>query len=88
MNIHQKTNADALRLSLFAMLETVSEEGLSKEEFDQRIAQAKAVSEIAKNIIDLAKVEVADKMVQLKAEKMRREGELQVPMQRNKFLDA
>jgi len=40
---------------LFAQLERLGDEGLSQEDFDKEIRRAKAISDVAKNVVESAK---------------------------------
>lgn len=54
-----KNKIEDLRNHLFAQLERLGDEDLGKEALDQELARGRGISEIAKTLIDCAKVEVA-----------------------------
>lgn len=80
--MNKKTNVEALRLQLMAAMERINHdndgaEPLTDDQMRLEIEKAKAVSMLAENVIDLAKVEVMHEAILLKQKQLESAGKLE-----------
>lgn len=77
----KQTNADSLRIALMAAIDRINHDNdganaLSTESMQLEIEKAKAISMLADNMIDLAKVEVTHNAILLKQKQLESKGDL------------
>lgn len=77
----KQTNAESLRIALMAAIDRINhdndgQDALSTEQMQLEIEKAKAISMLADNMIDLAKVEVTHNAILLKQKQLESKGDL------------